>query len=102
MFKYIIKILGLELPENAEPLMEMGFYVALVCLAVLFCFINVFGYLSTLYFIQNKDFERKYPFFRMYIKYFKKSSHIFVFIEALIGFLGLIVLIYLGFSPLLR
>lgn len=42
----------------------------------------------------------KYPKFNGIINYFKKSSFVMVIIEGLIGFSALIVLIYLGFSPL--
>lgn len=100
MFKYIIYYFGLKLPDNAAPLVELALNVALICLVVLFCFINVFGYLIALYFVQNKDFDNKYPKFKGFVNYFKKSSWLMIIIEALIGFLGLIVLIYLGFSPL--
>lgn len=55
MFKYIIYFFGLELPENSAPLVELAFNVAMICLVVLLCFINVFGYLIALYFVQNKE-----------------------------------------------
>lgn len=97
MFKYIIYYFGLELPDNIALLVELAFNVALICLVVLFCFINVFGYLIALYFVQNKDFYKKYTKFKGVINYFNKSSRVMVIIEALIGFSGLIVLIYLGF-----
>jgi len=103
MLKYIIYYFGLELPENVTPLVELAFNFGMICLVVLLCFINVFGYLIALYFIQNKNLVlrlNKYPKFNGIINYFKKSSFVMVIIEGLIGFSALIVLIYLGFSPL--
>ena len=102
MFKYIIHFLGLELPKDVVPLIEYGFNVAIICLVIFLCFINVFGYLITLYFVQNQDLENKYPKFKGIIYYFKKSSWVWITIEGLIGFSGFIILIYLGFSPLFK
>lgn len=48
MLKYIIYYFGLELPENVTPLVELAFNFGMICLVVLLCFINVFGYLIAL------------------------------------------------------
>jgi len=74
MFKYIIYFFNLELPEDSLPVVEYGFNVAIICLVVLCSFIYVFGYLIALYFIQYKDIEKKYPKFKMFLNYYKKSS----------------------------
>lgn len=100
MFKYIIYFFGLELPENAAPLIEVVFNVAIICLIILLCFINVFGYLIAFYLLEYYDIDKKYPKLKGILNYFKKSSWVFLIIEALIGFSALIYLIYLGFSPL--
>ena len=102
MFKYIVYFFGLDLPEDVTPLVELGFNVAMICLIVLVCFINVFGYLIAFYLLEYYHIDNKFPKFKGIINYFKKSSWIFLIIEGLIGFAGLILLIYLGFSPLFR
>ena len=100
MFKYIIYFFGLELPDNIAPLVENGFNVALICLVILLCFINVFGYLIAFYLIEYYHIDKKYLKFKGILNYFKKSSWIFLIFEFIIGFGGLITLIYIGFSPL--
>ena len=44
MYKYIVYYLGLYIPYNITPLGENAFHVSLLCLIILTCFINVFGY----------------------------------------------------------
>lgn len=100
MFKYIIYFFDLKLPEDVAPVVGYGFAVATVCLVILVCFINFFGYLIALYFVQNKDLEKKYPKFQGLISYFKKSTWVLIIIEGIIGFSGLITLIWLGVYPL--
>jgi len=101
LLKYIIYFFGLELPSNAAPLVEVLFNVAMISLVVLLCFINVFGYLIAFYLLEYYKIDLKYPKIKGILNYFKKSSWIFLIFEGLMGFCGLIVLIYLGFSPLL-
>lgn len=102
MYKYIIYFFGLELPENASPLLEVLFNVAMISLVVLLCFINVFGYLIAFYLLEYNKIDKKCPGgkARLILNYFKRSSWVFLILEGLMGFSGLITLIYLGFSPL--
>jgi hypothetical protein len=102
IFKFIIYLFGLELPEDVAPLIELGLNVAMICLVVLLCFINVFGYFIAFYLLEYYNVDKKYPKFKGILNYFKKTSLIFLILELIIGFLGLILLIYLGFSPLFR
>ena len=97
MLKYIIYFLGLELASNASPVVVL-FNVAMISLVL--CFINVFGYLIAFYLLEYYKIDKKYHKINGIINYFKKSSWIFLIFEGLMGFSGLIVLIYLGFSPL--
>ena len=100
MLKYIIYFFDLKLPEEADRLAEYAFNVGMISLVVLLCFINVFGYLIAFYLLEYFHVDKKYPKFKTILNYFKKSSWIFLIFEGLIGFFGLIVLIYLGFAPL--
>ncbi len=98
MFKYLIYNFGLELADDVAPLVELGFNVSMVCLVVLFCFINVFGYLIVFYLIEYSHLDKKYPKIKGIVNYLKKSSWVFLMFELIIRFAGLIMLIYLGFS----
>lgn len=102
MLNYILYVFGLELPENASPMIEVGFNMAVVCLIILICFINVFGYLLVLYLLQIYDLKNKYPKFKWLINRYSNYSLITVIIEAVIGFLFLILLIIIGFSSLFK
>lgn len=102
MLKYIIYFFGLELEEGSSPIVEYGFNVALVCLVIFICFINVFGYLIALYFLQNKDIENKYPKLKVFFNYFKKSTFYYIVFDGILGLLFLIMLIVLGFYPLFK
>jgi hypothetical protein len=102
MFKYIIYYLGLDIPDNITPLAENAFQVSLLCLIILTCFINVFGYLISMYLIKYYNVETKYSKYKRIIGYFLKSSWIWITIEGLIGFGTLIGLIVVGFLPLFK
>lgn len=43
-------------------------------IVALFCFINVFGYIVSLYILDKYNVEEKYPKLKLIINYFKKSS----------------------------
>lgn len=102
MLKYILYFLGLELPEGGSVSVEFGFNVAIICLIILICFINVFGYFIALYFFDNSDLQKEYPKLSVFIKYLKKSSFIIIIFDGFLGFTFLIILICLGFYPLFR
>ena len=101
MFKYIIYYFGIVLPEGAEPLAELGFHFGLIALVVLSCFINVFGYLISISLLKYYDIENKYPRFKIFFKRFEKTSMFFLILEIIIGFGGLIGIIFLGLYPLI-
>lgn len=100
MLKYIIYYFGIELPEGLEPLAEYGFNMALISLSVLVCFINIFGYLISIYILKYYNLDIKYPRFKTYFNRFEKLSLLFLVVEAIIGFGGLLAMIFYGFWPL--
>jgi hypothetical protein len=65
-------------------------------LIVFICFINVFGYILSLYLISKYDIETKFPKLKRIIKYYEKSTHFFIILEVLTGFTFLIVIIILN------
>ena len=58
-------------------------------IVALFCFINVFGYIVSLYILDKYNVEEKYPKLILIINYFKKSSQFTIIVESRIGFLAL-------------
>jgi hypothetical protein len=100
MLKYILYFFNIELPEDANPYTEIAFNTAIICLIVLLCFINVFGYLIAINLVKYYDIENKFPKFKWLINYYIRFTVINIVIEAIIGFGSLIVLIILGFMPL--
>lgn len=100
MVYLIIYLFGLELPEDAVPLVEVSFNFGIISIVVLFCFVNGFGYLLANFLLDHYNIDDKYPKLKGLIFYFKKSSLIFLLIELFFGFVGLFVMIYLGFSSI--
>lgn len=100
MFKYIIYYFNIELPEGLETTAEFGFNVGLVSLTVLCCFINVFGYLISVSLLKHYNLENRYPKFKAFFTRFEKTSIFFLVLEVIIGFGGLLGIIFLGLYPL--
>ena len=91
MFKYIIYFFGIELPDSLEPLAELGFFFGLISLSVLYCFLNIFGYLISITLLRYYELEKKYPKFSSFLKRFEKIPFFLLIIEGIIGFSGLLV-----------
>lgn len=89
----ILSYLDINIPENASILTHWSFSVFLFSLIALICFINVLVFLIVYILIQNGNYENKYPKFKKLINYYKKSSILYVIIEALICLSCLILLI---------
>jgi len=81
---FILSFLDINIPETASTLTHFSFSIFLLALVSLLCFINVLGFLIAYIFIQNGNYENKYPKLKKIINYYKKSSLVYVTIEALI------------------
>jgi hypothetical protein len=94
----ILQNLGVEMKNNPEPIASYALSMIILSLIVLFCFINIFGYILSLYLISNYQtkIEDKYPKLIKYLNYFKNSSKILIIFEAIIGFTFLITIILLN------
>ena len=100
MLFLILNWLGIELPEGSEALTKYAFGVFILSLVALLAFMNVLGYFLSLHLVQRYDIANKYPKFRRIVKFYEKSSLLFILIETLfcIGcllFLIITALIYL-------
>ena len=97
LLPFIINTLDITLPEGSEKLVQYSFGVLILSLITLICFINVFGYFISLYLIQKYDIERNYSKLRIFIKFFEKSSLVFIVVELIFGFSCLLFLIISAF-----
>jgi hypothetical protein len=65
-------------------------------LIVFICFINVFGYILSLFLNSKYDIENKFPKLKRIIRYYEKSTQFFIIVEALIGFIFLLFIIIIN------
>lgn len=63
-------------PE-AEPLISYSFSMFILSLLVLVCFINIIGYIISIYLIEKYDVENKFPYFKRYIKFYSSTNKFF-------------------------
>ena len=97
LFNFIFSHLNLNIDETASHFTQFSYGVFLLSLVAMFCFINVIGFLITYILIQQGDYENKYPKFKKIINYFKKSTLLYVAIEALLCLSCLILLVCFSF-----
>jgi len=67
-------------------------------LVALICFINVLGFIITYFLIQQGNYENKYPKWSKIINYYKKSSLVYVSIEAFLCLICLLLLVFFSIS----
>jgi len=102
---FILSFLNLDQYVLTENVTLTGMQKMLVGLLGIFilelwCFINVIGYIFTVYIINSTDIEKKYPKFQKIFTYYKKMNKYFIIFEVLFFILLNITLIIL-FSHLL-
>jgi hypothetical protein len=68
-------------PDNLTGFNKVLYGVLTISIILLSCFINIIGYLLTLYLIKYTDIEIKYPRLKPFITYFKNTSLITIIIE---------------------
>jgi hypothetical protein len=93
---FILSKVGGNISEESDSIIRYAFSMFTLNLIVLICFINVFGYILSLYLISKYDIETKFPKLKRIIKYYEKSTQFFIIIEVLIGFIFLIVIIIMN------
>jgi hypothetical protein len=96
LFPFIISIFGKNISNESEPIIVYSFSMFTLSFIVFICFINIFGYILSLYLISKYDIEIKFPKLKRIIKYYEKSSIIFIILEAIIGFTTLIFIIIIN------
>jgi hypothetical protein len=97
--KYIFSILFLLINFNvkvndSDPVVtKLAYWVFLISLIALFCFINILGYIISYYLIQKRNYELRNPKLKRLINYFKGVKLIYLIIEGFLCITCLILLI---------
>jgi len=95
----ILSYLDININETSSSITNIFTGIFILTLISILCFINVLGYLSVYIIIQahkDKDYEEKYPKFIKIINYFKKSTILYIIIEALICLLSLMYILFIS------
>ena len=96
LLPFILNNLGKDISPDAEPIMIYSFSMFTLSLIVLICFINVLGYLISLYLISKYNIDSKYSKLTKLIKYYEKSTLLFVIIEGIICIIILVFMIIIN------
>lgn len=72
----------------------------ILSLIILSCFVNITGYFISIYLITKYKVEENYPKCTKIIRYFEKSSILFIIIEILLCIFCLILIIILNLGIL--
>jgi len=94
-FPFIINLLGKYEPSDGDPFMVVIFQILIISIICLLSFINVIGYFSAIYLINKYNLEIKYPRLSKFLKYFERSSFVFIIIEGFICIISLLAIIFL-------
>ena len=82
LFEYIKNMnFDILLPESLEGIRLFLFSVGVLCLINLWCFIDIIGFLISLYILKYMDLDSKYPKLKPIVKYFANSNYIFIGIQ---------------------
>ena len=93
LFAFLLESLNIQLPDEVSPLVKFAsgiFVLALVCLS---SFINISGYILSIYLINKYDIESKFPRLKIIIIYYKKTSLFFVVLEGLMCLIFLLLIV---------
>ena len=92
---WLFPIIFSKIDEYNNP--DISYGVFLLSIIALICFINVIGFMIAYFFIQNKDYETKYPKLKKIINYYKKTTLVYAIIEGLLCFICLFILSLFSF-----
>lgn len=83
-FLFILNLLNVSVPENAEPVINYSFGVLILSLLVFFNILNAFVSLFSLYILNKYNVDERfknYPWLKKIVKYYENSSLVFISIE---------------------
>jgi len=96
-FFFILNLLNFSIPENAEPVINYSFGVFCLSVLIFTSIVNAFLSLLSLYFMTKYDATDKFknsPKLIKIIKYYEKSSLVFIFIEIILALLFTLIIIF--------
>ena len=93
LFSFILNSLDINIPDDATHIVKLMFSIFILSLICLLNFINVVGYLTSIYLINKYDIETKFPKFKKVIKFYEKSSLFWVILEGFICVIFLLIII---------
>ena len=96
LFPFIINSMGSNITNDSESIIRYTFSMFTLSLIVLISFINIIGYILSLYLLSKYDIENKYPKYIKIIKYFEKSNKIFILFEIILCILILLFIILIN------
>lgn len=94
IFGFIMNNLNLNLGEEASHHFMFISNIFILSIICLLSFINIIGYILSIYLIDKYNIENKYPKLQWIIKYFKNTSISFIVFETImcLSFLTVIVI----------
>jgi hypothetical protein len=95
-FFFILSLLNLSIPENAEPVINYSFGVLCLSVLIFSSILNGFLSLLSLYFMIKYNVSenfKNYPRIIKIIKYYEKSSLVFIYIEIFLALLFTLIII---------
>ena len=90
----ILSKLDINVTDLDSKFTHLSYGIFTLSLIGLLCFINIIGYMAVYIFLQEKDYETKYPRLKKIINYYKKSSLVYIGIEILLCLTSLILLVF--------
>lgn len=93
---FILNLLNISIPENAEPVINYAFGVFSLSILIFFSILNAFLTLISLYYLSKYDVTDKfksYPKLIKVIKYYEKSSLFYIFIEIIMALIFTLIII---------
>ena len=93
LFSFILNSLDINIPDDATHIVKLMFSIFILSLICLLNFINVVGYLTSIYLINKYDIETKFPKFKKVIRFYEKSSLFWVILEGFICVIFLLIII---------
>ena len=100
VFPFIISQFDHNNLNKAEPIIAFTFNMFILNLSCLFCFINIAGYLLSIYLIDKyKDqLDIKFPRFKKIINFYSKTKLFWLKFEIVAAFVTLLVMLIANFS----
>ena len=90
---FILSKLEIDSSKLDSNISEFSYFVLIISVILLYCFLNVLGYMLSLIILQKGNYELKYPRVKFIINYYKKVSKTFLIIDIICCILCLLLLI---------